>query len=223
MKIIGHRGAKGLAPENTLSSIQKAVDCGITEVEFDLRVTQDEVVILHHDEALVDAHGQAHAIARTKYDDLRALKSDLTTYETVLTTFGKTIDLLAEVKPGVPVAPIAAIIEKQLKKGWQPADFLFCSFDQGVLVELQQAFPEVQLVVNEGWSGVRATHRARQLRTQRISMDQRWLWPGFIRSLARSGYHLSAYTLNNPAKARRWAKHGLYATITDYPDRFRTL
>jgi glycerophosphoryl diester phosphodiesterase len=51
-------------------------------------------------------------------------------------------------------------------------------------------------------------------------MNQKWLWVGFIKSVARSGYKLSAYTLDDPAKAKRWAKAGLHAAITDFPDRF---
>jgi glycerophosphoryl diester phosphodiesterase len=51
-------------------------------------------------------------------------------------------------------------------------------------------------------------------------MNQRWLWWGFIRGFKHSDKQLYAYTLNDPKKAKRWAKWGLAGVITDYPDRF---
>jgi glycerophosphoryl diester phosphodiesterase len=76
-------------------------------------------------------------------------------------------------------------------------------------------------MVSEKWSGVRATHRARRVGTKYILMNQKWLWWGFIRNVSRRGWKLGTYTLDDPVKARRWAKHGLWAVFTDYPDQFK--
>ena len=45
----GHRGARGLAPENTLPSFQKALDLGVDTLECDMAITRDGVVVVHHD------------------------------------------------------------------------------------------------------------------------------------------------------------------------------
>ena len=45
----GHRGARGLRPENTLPSFEAAFDSGVTSVETDLHLTRDNVVVLTHD------------------------------------------------------------------------------------------------------------------------------------------------------------------------------
>lgn len=45
----GHRGARGLAPENTLPSFQVALDLGVDTIECDMAVTRDGVVVIHHD------------------------------------------------------------------------------------------------------------------------------------------------------------------------------
>ena len=49
IKVIGHRGCAGLAPENTLISFQKAIDLGVDGVEFDVHLTKDHHVVVHHD------------------------------------------------------------------------------------------------------------------------------------------------------------------------------
>jgi glycerophosphoryl diester phosphodiesterase len=50
----GHRGARGLKPENTLPSFEAALDCGVTSVETDLHLTRDGVPVLCHDPRLPD-------------------------------------------------------------------------------------------------------------------------------------------------------------------------
>jgi glycerophosphoryl diester phosphodiesterase len=45
----GHRGARGLLPENTLPAFQKALDLGVDTIECDMAITKDGVVVIHHD------------------------------------------------------------------------------------------------------------------------------------------------------------------------------
>ena len=45
----GHRGARGLAPENTLPSYQRALEVGVDTLECDMAITKDGVVVIHHD------------------------------------------------------------------------------------------------------------------------------------------------------------------------------
>ena len=48
----GHRGARGLAPENTIESFSTALAIGVTTLELDVGMTKDGVVVVHHDERL---------------------------------------------------------------------------------------------------------------------------------------------------------------------------
>ncbi|MDD2859694.1 MAG: glycerophosphodiester phosphodiesterase family protein [Acidiphilium sp.] len=47
--LFGHRGARGLAPENTLAGFSVARSCGVTGVEFDVGLSVDGVAMVHHD------------------------------------------------------------------------------------------------------------------------------------------------------------------------------
>ena len=51
-RVIGHRGAAGYAPENTLASVQYAAELGVKWVEVDVKITADEVPVLFHDNRL---------------------------------------------------------------------------------------------------------------------------------------------------------------------------
>lgn len=48
----GHRGARGLAPENTLAAFAKALEIGVTTIETDLAVTREGVLVIAHDPSL---------------------------------------------------------------------------------------------------------------------------------------------------------------------------
>jgi glycerophosphoryl diester phosphodiesterase len=48
----GHRGARGLAPENTLAAFARALEIGVTTLELDCAITQDGVVVVSHDPVL---------------------------------------------------------------------------------------------------------------------------------------------------------------------------
>lgn len=72
-RIIGHRGAKAYAPENTLASLHTAADLGVDWVEIDVMLTKDEVPIIIHDEDLERTTGVQGLVAETLYTDIQAL------------------------------------------------------------------------------------------------------------------------------------------------------
>ena len=223
MKIIGHRGALGLAPENTLASIEKALEHQADEIEFDVRVTQDFMPILAHDPVVHSASGAEYTIEKHSYKVLKQHKPDLTTLEEALTLIAGRRPAVLEVKPGENLKPIVACISKFLDAGVYRAENLrLASFSFPILRDLHVALPAIPKIVNERWSGLRGTWRAKKLDTKRITMQQLWLWRGFITPMSRRGWQLSAYTLNDPVKARRWARYGLYGVVTDVPDLFES-
>jgi glycerophosphoryl diester phosphodiesterase len=216
MKVIGHRGARGLAPENTVASIVKALEHKVDEVECDVRVTRDNIPVLHHDAKLNDAAGNKLTIKHHFYNVLVEHKPDLPTLAEAIEAVGNQSPILIEVKPGVVTRPIINLVKK-----YPQNQLLLGSKSQKTLLELHKALPGVTKVVIEPWSGVRASRRAREIGTKRISMNQLWLWRGFISAFGRGDYELYAYTLNNPGKAKRWEKYGLTGIITDRPDLFK--
>lgn len=220
MKIIGHRGAKGLAPENTLVSFEKALEHGVDEIEFDVRVTSDGIAIVQHDPSLHDPAGNHLTVTKSSYAELLAHKPSLVTFDAAMRAINRQVPVVVEVKPGVNTTPVIAVIKKLQHDGWLDNDILLASFSFKVLQELHIELPAITKVINERWSGVRATYRARRLGTKRLSMNQQWLWSGFIQSMTHAGYEIAPYTLNDVAKAKRWAKYGLSAVITDFPDRY---
>ena len=56
LEIHGHRGARGLLPENTLPAFERAIELGVDALELDVGMTRDGVPVVHHDTALNPDH-----------------------------------------------------------------------------------------------------------------------------------------------------------------------
>lgn len=220
MKIIGHRGAKGLAPENTIASFEKALEHQVDEIEFDVRISKDGVPVLAHDTEIGTTADNKLRIADSTYAELKAHKPDLTTLAEVIDGFAGKVPLLIEVKQKEPVEAVVTLLKMYLAKGHAPTEFMLGSFNQTTLRQLHRELPEIEKVVIERWSGVKGSLRGRQVNTKRLSMKHLWLWRGFLRSMQRRGWHIAAYTMNDPVKLRKWEPY-LYGVITDFPDRFK--
>lgn len=218
MKVVGHRGARGLAAENTLASIKAALDEHVDEIEIDARLTKDGQVILHHD-AIMKVGPKKFRIKNHTLEELRAYKADVTLLKDCIQTINRKVRLMIEIKPREPVEPIVAIVRGFLDRGWEPSDFVFGSFSQRVLKGVMNQLPTVERVVIEHLSKSRAKYRARQVHTALISLNHQLLQPNSLRRLRNAGFEVYSYTINDNAQAKSLQEAGLVGVITDHPER----
>jgi glycerophosphoryl diester phosphodiesterase len=77
MELQGHRGARGLRPENTLPSFETALDVGVTSIETDVHLTRDGVPVLIHDPVVAGggaAGGSRHRVSGLSLAELRRFR-----------------------------------------------------------------------------------------------------------------------------------------------------
>jgi len=194
MEIIGHRGARGLAPENSLKAIRRAMSCKVDMIEVDLRVKDGEVVMSHDP-----------VIHSEKYDLI----------EDALVLVDGKIPFNLEIKE----IEVVKLLKQTLKD--YKGEVLFSSFEYKILQELKSIFPKSPLAVLEKWSGVRAVAEATLLGTNRVHINQQWLWSGFVKSMKHRGYKLYAYTVNSRDRADELERWGVDGIFTDYPSLFK--
>jgi len=218
--VVGHRGSRGLAPENTVAGVNKALEYKVDEIEIDIRVTKDNIVVVHHNRDVQDQTTARYDTRHHTYTELKQHKPDLATLSEILAAVNQKVPLMIEVKHGEKTRPIINVLQDAISGGYREKNLSLGSKGHRTLLDLHKSLPDIPTVVIEPFSGVRATYRARQLGTTRIFMRSWWLWGFFIRSMARGGYQLYVYTINNPKHAKRWHKQGLAGVITDRPDLF---
>lgn len=219
MQIVGHRGAAGLAPENTIAAFEKALKAKVDMIEFDVVVTSDHVPIVCHD-PFIKSSRKTCRVESSKLSNLKKEKADLVTLKEALDFIDGRVKVFLEVKPQTDIEPIIKVLKSQVKRYGSNKLFL-ASFEQKILVKLHKALPDLPTIVLESVSSARAMLRARQLKTRNIALNKSWLWSGFIKSASKRGWKLYAYTINDPVKAKRLVDFGLYGVITDYPNRFK--
>lgn len=193
MKIIGHRGARGLAPENTVKAIKRGLANHVDMIEIDLRVHKGHIVLSH---------------------DPIDNSSTYTSLHDALQAMDKAIPLNLEVKE----LAVVGLLKNELKN--YRGRVLFSSFEFKILQKIRALFPTAEIAVLEKWSGVRAVAEASILQTNRVHINQQWLWSGFVRSMKHRGYNLYAYTVNSRDRADELEAMGVDGIFTDYPSLF---
>jgi glycerophosphoryl diester phosphodiesterase len=194
MEIIGHRGAMGLATENSLDGISKALSFKADVIELDVRM-QTGILVLSHG-----------PINKTQvYCPLAQALNQVT---------GKA-PLNLEIKESRVVNHLKKALE-----GYK-GDIIFSSFKYRILQDIKKVFPDAEIANIEKWSGIRAVTEATLLDTKRIHINEKWLWSGFVHSMNKQGFKLYAYTVNSPERAKELEDWGVVGIFTDYPDRFQ--
>ena len=218
MKVFGHRGAAGLATENTLESVDKALSLGVDGIEFDVHLSRDGEMPLYHDHELVTPEGAKHPIRNLFLDEIKHFRPETITLDEALSRIDGKTEALVEIKEKVDPLPICEKLATYQNQGHAVS---VLSFDYRVLRQVKEHHPDLPLVVNEEWSSLRAIWRAKRLGTYRMQLNQKWLWRGVLQSLHRRNYQVAPYTINDPGRIAKWQPY-LYGVISDRPDLFTT-
>lgn len=135
MKIIGHRGARGLETENTLESIKRALGLGVDGVEFDVWTTKDGVPVLHHDENLIRMTGKNKRIPEITWDELKKIRTrdskSIPTAKEVTDLVGAKL-FLFEIKDRHLTKGVLALLQQL-----EGREFTVTSFEWPALLELK--------------------------------------------------------------------------------------
>ena len=118
MITIGHRGARGYVAENTLESIQKALDLNVDGIEIDVfRCASGEIVVFH-DKKLKRLTGHSGLIEETTFEELENIliegKYRIPTLQQVLKKIDGKILLNVELKGENTAIPTATILKQYL-------------------------------------------------------------------------------------------------------------
>jgi glycerophosphoryl diester phosphodiesterase len=233
--IIGHRGTAGLAPENTLSSIRRAHKEGATFVEFDVKLTADDVPVLMHDDHIDRTTDGAGVVASMTLEEIQSFDAgawfDPTFVGERVPTLQATLDLCIELGLGVNVElkpcpgraqETAEIALRTLVDAW-PRQLnlptpLISSFDQHALDVAQRVSPELPrgcLVSRVPFAWRSAVDR---LACRTLNVSNRWIRQKHVDAARREGIPVLVYTVNQPERALTLLEMGVTSIFTDRVD-----
>lgn len=215
MKIIGHRGAAGLALENTIESIKKGVASGADFIELDIRKTRDNKLVLSHDPSLLRAHGVNLNVDEHTLKELRIPCPTLPTLEDALKTCNKGV--IIEPKEYIEPKRLIEIVSK-----FPDLDVRFASFNHHVIRALKREYPEYFCYLLEHHSPFEIINHARKIKADGIGLHYGVINPLTYLLAKRFKLHVYIYTVNKAWIANALAR--LYPDIyicTDYPNQIK--
>lgn len=220
MFIIGHRGAAGLAPENTLEGISIAKKSRVDAIEIDIRATKDKKLVLQHDPTLL-----RHAEDASKISELtlKQVQTTITksghpipTLDEAFEEAGNTM-LVVEGKGSGWAEPLAEKLRKC--KGPKP---MVISDDHRELVYFSTLAPNIETYAISWTHPFDSLYFARQAKLSGVSLHYAHYNPVTYIFAKRAGLKMITSPIN-----KRWlAKllHKFYPEVmitTDYPDHLR--
>lgn len=225
--VIGHRGARGHAPENTLLSIDTAIRLGAHWVEVDVQHHDGELWLMH-DLTLDRTTSGKGLLSAQPANVLRTLDAG---HGEAVPTLPEALDLI-EQRVGVNIelkswdgcaAAVAACLRDYLADGWPAERFMVSSFHLPELWEFKQLLPDVPLGVLYcgvplDWAGVAAELGAAALNISAEFVDTRLIADAHARGLS-----LNVYTVNEVDELRLMRGLGVDGVFTDFPDRALTI
>lgn len=232
-QVMGHRGACGHAPENTLSSIEIAATLGAKFVEIDVCLTKDNIAILHHDtyvDRCTDGHGP---VLLKTLEEIKLLDAGMRFSATFT---GEKIPTLKEAISIIEKLGLGLNLELKPCRGWQVpttefvvaelqnllpnnVPLLVSSFNIEALVILGSLMPDVPLgylteAIPPDWE-----RRLADAGCASLHCRKEFVTKENVAAVKAAGYKFLAYTVNEPEMANQFLNWGVDSVITDYPDR----
>ncbi|WP_243744148.1 glycerophosphodiester phosphodiesterase [Zeaxanthinibacter enoshimensis] len=226
MMIIGHRGAMGHETENSIASIEKALELGVDMIEIDVfKIKSGEVVVFHDDNVERLTNG-AGAIESYYIVDLKRLSLEgghqIPMLQDVLKTIDHKTRLNIELKGANTADRVNFIIQHYVERqGWKQEDFLISSFRWDELREMRKKNPDIAIAVLTDDDPEKAIEVAKELNAVAINPNYKKLNTENIKAIHDAGFKIYTWTVNKPEDIERMRELGVDGIFTDYPDRAR--
>jgi glycerophosphoryl diester phosphodiesterase len=226
---IAHRGASFLAPENTVAAARLAWELGADAVEIDIHLSSDNrVMVIHDKDTKRICKGEDNmAIKSASSVDLRRLDAGIWKGEQFK---GEKIPFLSEIIETVPAGKILVVeikcgsevipaMKECIEKSGKADQIVFISFGWETIIDARAAFPGNKCYwLSSDKSDVKkktgqvAKHGLTGVDLHYSVIDRR-----IVRSAARKGLEVLAWTVDDPAEAERLIGLGVNKITTNRP------
>jgi glycerophosphoryl diester phosphodiesterase len=219
---IGHRGAAGYVPENTLLSVQTALDLGAQAIEIDVYLVDGQLVVIHDDRLDRTTNGTGR-VAEQSFEYLRSLDAGkgqkIPTLQEVIELVDRRAEIIVELKGPNTADPVVALVKSCSGSGTRRDDFLISSFDHYELEKARRLDPTLRrgpLVTGVPLGYARF---AETLAAYSVHVSVEFLRPAFVEDAHRRGLKVFVFTVNHPDDVEQMRVLEVDGVITDFPDR----
>lgn len=224
--VIGHRGAMGHETENTLASVQKAMDLGVDMIEIDVFKIQSGEIVVFHDETVDRLTNGPGKIEEYNIFDLSRLIVNgghkIPMLQDVLKLIDNKVALNIELKGDDTADKVNHIMNYYIEKqGWSPENFIISSFKWDELREMRKLNPNVQIAVLTEENPVDAIPVAKELNAVAINPYFKNLDLETANKIREAGLKIYVWTVNQDFDIDAMKRIGVDGIITNYPERLQ--
>jgi glycerophosphoryl diester phosphodiesterase len=232
-QIFAHRGARRVAPENTLPAFAAALEMGAAGIELDVHLSADGQLVVIHDfsvEKTTDGHGLVAQMTAAELLRLDAgshfsaafAGTRIPTLAAVLDLVGDRCRINIEIKSLDPYArdasdAVAAIIrqrnlyEQVIVSSFNPITLLKMRHLDGAIALGVLYDGEMPIFFRRVWAGPPLSPQAQHPHYRLVDA-------AYMQWAQEIGAEVNTWTVNEPEDARRLAALGVHTLITDVPD-----
>lgn len=246
--VYAHRGGAALRPENTIAAFDHGMACGADGLEFDVHLSRDGVVVIHHDDTLertTNGRGATSALtaaelaaldAGCRFEDgsgnypYRGRGFGIPTLREVLHRYAEA-ELIIELKS--PSMALARTAVDEVRAARALDRVTIGSFSAAALSAVRQYEPalrtgaakhETRWALYRSWIGVALGPTAyREFQVPVRSGFTPIVTRRFVRHAHRAGIQVKVWTVNTAEEIQRLVSFGVDGVITDRPDVARSV
>ncbi|PRX56481.1 glycerophosphodiester phosphodiesterase [Flagellimonas meridianipacifica] len=222
--VIGHRGAMGHETENTLASVQKALDLGVDMIEIDVFIIESGEIVVFHDERVDRLANSGGRIEEYNIFDVKQLILDgnhkIPMLQEVLDLIDNKVALNIELKGANTTDRVNFIIDYYVReRGWSLDNFIISSFKWDELRKMRERNPSINIAVLTEEDPLKAIGVAKELNAVAINPYFKKLTAENIAQIKKEGFKIYTWTVNEPADIQGMVDYGVDGIITNYPER----
>ena len=221
---IGHRGAKGHEPENTIIGFQKAIDLHVDRIELDVHLSSDNELMVIHDETIDRTTDGQGLVSSFSLPELKRFKIEkihnIPTLTEVLNLIDQKCDINIELKSFESADYVVALIEKYVnEKNWKYDRFIVSSFDWNALQQVAFLNADIPIGVLTETDLDLAFAFAKFIRAKSIHPYFHLLTKENTTQLQQKGFQVFPWTINEIEDIKRIKTYQVDGIISDFPDR----
>ncbi len=227
LKVTAHRGASGLAPENTKTAIVKAMELGSDFSELDVQETEDGELILLHDGSLERTTNITGNIWEKKYTDLKDVDAGswfsgdfsgeaIPTLESIIDTVFDSMKLNIELKMNGHQKQLTELVVDLITRKKFIDQCIVTSFDREAVRKVKELNPKIK--TGYIFSNFPENEDIYSAEFDLISINKKLVTQELVDKAHKHGKEVHVWTVNKSEEMKRMIKFGVDSIITNYPD-----
>ncbi|MGD9015551.1 MAG: glycerophosphodiester phosphodiesterase family protein [Candidatus Omnitrophota bacterium] len=221
---IGHRGARGYEPENTILSFKKALELNVDMIEFDVCLCKTGQAVLFHDKRVDLVTDDTGYVVKKTLQELKGYDMGkgqrVLTLEEALDFINRRTKVNIEIKGEGAAGVVFQIIQSYVEeKRWSWDDFLVSSFNHYELVEFNRLTSKVKIGAVIAGISIGYAECATRINAYSLHPSKEFINQTLVDDAHKRGIKVFVYTPNATEDIEQMKSLGVDGIFSDYPDR----